>query len=85
MSAKKKEELSPREMRLKLSESLVAKSKEMKEDETREEFKKYFTKLKRQIGLTADLEQVIWLHFKASGFDKKEKFDDGIKHFGYKL
>ena len=85
MSAKKKESLSPREMRIKLAESIAAEQKEPKESEIREEFKKYFIKLKRKLGLSNDLEQTIWLHFKASGFDKKEKFDDGIKHFGYKL
>jgi hypothetical protein len=31
------------------------------------------------------LEQIIWLHFQAAGFDKKDKFEQGIKHFGYKL
>ena len=85
MPAKKKEDLSPREMRLKLSESLLAEKKEPKEEEIREEFKQYFTKLKRKIGLTSDLEQIIWLHLKASGFDKKEKFSAGVRHFGYKL
>ena len=91
MSTKKKEKdsskegLSPREMRLKLAETISAKQKEPKEDEIREEFKKYFTKLKRKMGLGSDLEQIIWLHFKAYGFDKKEKFDDGIRHFGYSI
>lgn len=60
-------------------------NKEKIEKDTREEFRKYFTKLKRKINLSSDLEDIIWLHFKASGFDKKDKFEDGIQHFGYKL
>ena len=86
MSTKKKEqELSPREIRIKLAKSVKTNNNKPKEDETREEFKKYFIKLKRKMGLTPDLEQIIWLHFKASGFDEIEKFDKGIEHFGYKL
>lgn len=58
---------------------------ESKVENNREEFRKFFVKLKNKLGLKADMEDVIWIHFKASGFDKKEKFEEGIKHFGYKL
>jgi len=51
----------------------------------REEFRKYFTKIKRVLNLSSDLEEVIWLHLKAIHCDKKDKFDAGLEHFGYKL
>lgn len=70
-----------RERRIKLAGLTVKKV----EEGTREEFRKYFTRIKRQLNLASDLEEVIWLHLKASGFDKKDKFEQGINHFGYKL
>lgn len=51
----------------------------------REEFRKFFIGLKRKLNLESDLENVIWLHLKAIGMDKKEKFNEGVKHFGYKI
>lgn len=60
-------------------------SKKICSENTREEFRKFFIKIKGKLKLTKDMEEVIWLHFKAAGFDKKEKFIDGIKHFGYKI
>jgi len=59
-------------------------AKEAKQDE-REEFRKFFVKIKGKLGLGQDMEGVIWKHFKSSGFAKKDKFKEGIKHFGYKL
>lgn len=70
-----------REKRIRLAGLSVKKI----EENNREEFRKYFTRLKRQLNLSSDLENIMWLHFKASGFDKKSKFEDGVKHFGYKL
>lgn len=61
------------------------KKRELREEEVREEFKKYFIKLKRKLKLDPSLENVIWLHFKSAGFAKKELFDKGIAHFGYKV
>lgn len=60
-------------------------SQKQVEENSKEEFRKYFIQLKRKLNLKSDLENVIWLHFKAAGFDKKDKFDEGIKHFGLKL
>lgn len=51
----------------------------------REDFRKYFLKIKKQLNLDKSLEEVIWLHLKAIKHDKKELFEIGIKHFGYKI
>ena len=85
VTKKAKEELSPKEMRLKIAEESKKKDPVKKEKEKREEFRTYFIRLKRKLNLDAYLEDIIWLHFKAAGFDEKEKFDDGVRHFGYKI
>ncbi|MDD5650676.1 MAG: hypothetical protein PHF86_09705 [Candidatus Nanoarchaeia archaeon] len=53
--------------------------------DVRKEFKKFFSKIKKQLKLDNSLEEIIWIHFKAAGFDKVEKFEQGIKHFGYQI
>lgn len=58
---------------------------ENKKENSREEFRKFFIKIKGKLSLAQDMEEVVWKHFKAAGFDKKEKFEEGIKHFGYQL
>ncbi|HLD91711.1 MAG TPA: hypothetical protein VI911_11990 [Patescibacteria group bacterium] len=55
------------------------------EENVREEFRKYFSKVKRQLKLSNELEEIIWLHFKAMGFDSSSKFNEGLCHFGYKI
>jgi uncharacterized membrane protein len=53
-----------------------------KVDNDKEEFRKFFAQKKAKIGLSADLEEVLWIHFKSYGFNKKESFSSGLKHFG---
>lgn len=74
------------ELRLKRKEAAEALLAEKEaEINQREEFRKFFIKLNSQLKLNRDMENVLWLHLKASGFDKKDKFVEGIQHFGYKL
>jgi len=61
------------------------KAKKSDEKQTREEFRKFFVKIKKKLSITADMEQIIWIHIKAAGYNKKDKFEDGVKHFGYKI
>jgi DNA repair exonuclease SbcCD nuclease subunit len=51
----------------------------------REEFRKFFAKISPKLKLEKSMEEVLWLHLKASGFAEKERFADGICHFGFKL
>ena len=60
-------------------------SKQELEKNIKEEFRKYFIRLKRILNLDSSMEKVIWLHLKSAGFAKKELFDEGIRHFGYKI
>lgn len=83
--AKKQEtqELSPAEMRRAKHE---AKNQEKKaQDASRDEFRIYFVELKRKLNLAPEIEDVMWLHLKAIGMNQKDKFNDGVRHFGYKI
>lgn len=61
------------------------KSAKVEIEDSREEFRKYFLKLKKKLNLNKSLEEIMWVHFKSAGFDKKEKFELGTAHFGYKV
>lgn len=80
MFEKKEEVKSPKELRAEIAASKQKKKEEVKD--IRFEFKKFFTKAKREKNIDPSLEEVIWLHFQAMGFDKIEKFNEGLKHFG---
>ena len=56
-----------------------------KPSDSRYEFKKYFVKLKKKLNLKNELEEIIWTHLKQIKCDKKEFFEKGVKHFGYKI
>jgi hypothetical protein len=60
-------------------------TKEQIEQNVREEFRLFFIRIKKSLGISSNLEEIIWLHFKSCGFDRPEKFEDGIKHFGYRI
>jgi hypothetical protein len=66
-----------------IKESILVTSEDM--TDSREEFRKYFVGLKRKLNLAPELENVLWLHLKAIGMNKKEKFSEGVEHFGYKI
>lgn len=77
----KKIEKTPRERRM----ELAGVTKKQVEEDSKEEFRKYFIQLSRKIRLKKDMESVLWNHLKSSGNDSKAKFEDGIKNFGYKI
>lgn len=83
MAKEQKAELTPAEMRKAIHESKLAKKGPI--EDSREEFRKYFVGLKRKLNLAPELENVIWVHLKAVGMDKKEQFNEGVTHFGYKI
>lgn len=63
---------------------MITNKKKTKTD-SREDFRKYFLKLNKKLNLNESLEEVIWIHLKTIKHDKKELFDKGVEHFGYKL
>jgi len=96
MAKKKKEDIKKKDIK-KVSKVELAKiarakrmavsgiSKEQVKENAKEDFRKYFIQIKRKLNLKSDLENVLWSHFESAGFDSKDKFDDGITHFGLKL
>ncbi len=77
------EPLSPREKRL-----LKHKEKNLQPLEDvnyKEEFRKFFIKIKTKNKLDGSLEEVLWLHLKAIKHDKTELFEAGIKNFGLNI
>jgi len=72
-----------RKKRLAIAEEKGLKKPE--KDNSREDFRKYFLKLSKKLKLNKSLEEVIWAHLKTIECNKKELFDKGIKHFGYKI
>lgn len=59
-------------------------AKELSEEEKREEFRLYWAREKYKYGKSKQLEEILWLHLKASKMDKPEQFESGLKHFGLK-
>ena len=83
MAKEEKVEMTPAEMRKAIHEAKLDKKGAI--EDSREEFRKYFVGLKRKLNLQPELEQVIWLHLKAMSMATKEKFNEGVTHFGYKI
>lgn len=53
-------------------------------EQKREQFRIYWAQEKVKYGKSKDLEQILWLHLKASKHDDPEKFEKGLLHFGLK-
>lgn len=72
-----------RKKRIALAKEFAPEIAEQSND--REDFRKYFLKVSKKLNLKKYLEEVIWTHLKTIKCDKKELFDKGVKHFGYKI
>lgn len=58
--------------------------KEMTEKEKRMQFKLFWAKEKTKYKKSRSLEEILWLHLKATKQDEPEHFEDGLRHFGLK-
>jgi hypothetical protein len=54
------------------------------QQDAREAFAAFWAVAKKDYKKTKDLEEILWAHLKASGFDKPELFEQGLEHFGLK-
>ena len=54
------------------------------ESQIREQFRIFWAQNRTKYGEKKELESILWLNMKSSGFDSPEKFEEGIKHFGLK-
>lgn len=57
---------------------------ELTEKQVREQFRIFWATEKAKYGKAKDLEEIVWLHLKASKLDAPEKFEAGLAHFGLK-
>lgn len=59
--------------------------KKLSDAEKREQFRLFWAQEKQKYGKAAkELEQILWVHLKASKLDEPEQFEKGIAHFGLK-
>ncbi len=58
--------------------------RKLDDHEKRELFRLFWAENKYKYGKAKDLEDVLWLHLKASKLDDPENFDNGLAHFGLK-
>lgn len=57
---------------------------ELTEEESREQFRKFWAQQKSKYGKSKDLEEILWLHLKAVKKAMPEQFEAGLDHFGLK-
>ncbi len=55
-----------------------------KSSDARESFRAFWAVVKKEYSKPKELEEVLWAHLKAIGYDKPELFEQGLKHFGLK-
>ena len=58
------------------------KSEQKREQDRREDFRKFWAENKSKYGKDKELEEVLWLHLKAIKQDNSEDFEAGLNHFG---
>lgn len=52
--------------------------------DAKEAFRVFWTSARKSYDRPKELEEVLWAHLKASGYDKPELFQAGLEHFGLK-
>ena len=52
------------------------------DQDKREQFRLFWAQEKSKYGKSKDLEQILWVHLKASKLDEPENFEKGVQHFG---
>lgn len=56
----------------------------LSEQDKREQFRLYWAENKYKYGKAKDLEDILWVHLKASKLNDPEQFEEGLAHFGLK-
>lgn len=50
----------------------------------RDAFSSFWASAKKEYKRDREMEDILWAHLTASGFDKPELFEKGLQHFGLK-
>jgi len=73
-----------KQMRLEQAERLSKLDKKSDEKDHQEEWNLFWTRNRKAYKETKEIGEIIWLHLKAIGCNRPEKFEQGIKNFGLK-
>jgi predicted urease superfamily metal-dependent hydrolase len=73
-----------KQIRLEQAEMLGKSGKKKEEKDHQEEWNLFWTRNRKAYKETKEIGKIIWLHLKAIGCDKPEKFIQGIENFGLK-
>lgn len=60
------------------------KAAELSEEDSREEFRKFWAQQKSKHSKLSGLEEIVWLHLKAVKKASPAQFEEGLAHFGFK-
>lgn len=71
------------EMRQEVIQSVSKKDSKSKKNALREEFELFWTKHKHKYKQFGDITDVVFAHFVTYGFTTPDKFEEGLKHFGF--
>lgn len=77
-----KEEMTMEQARAYRASLATTVKSELTQEEKREAFRVFWAQAKAQYGKARDMEEILWLHLKATKMDKPEQFDAGLTHFG---
>lgn len=80
----KKSEMTLQESRAYRASLYKEESRKLDDSEKREQFRLFWAENKYKYGKAKDLEQILWMHLKASKLDEPKDFEAGIAHFGLK-
>jgi len=70
-----------KQMRLEQAEKL-GKASPKKEEDAKEAWDLFWIQNRKAYGESKEIGKILWLHLKAIGCNKPEKFEEGIKNFG---
>jgi hypothetical protein len=78
------EQMSPEDAKAFRASLYKEPKKAMSEKERRMQFKIFWAKEKAKYKKSRSLEEILWLHLKATKRDEPGQFEDGLRHFGLK-
>lgn len=70
------------EIKKEIQQSVSKTDKKSRQMELREEFELFWAKHKNKYKAYGNIADVVYAHFLAYGFNKPEKFEEGLRHFG---
>lgn len=70
------------ELKEEIKQSVSKVDRKSRQAELKEEFELFWAKHKNKYKAYGNIADVVYAHFLTYGFNKPEKFEEGLKHFG---